>query len=149
MLLSPEISLGERWAELVELWAAFEKKEGFAERGKLPPNHRPQAIGEWIQRARSPTWRPDITNIPKFEKDFRAWWLFLQPKWWVGVKGTIRNESIDGNWDALWKPGLNGVVSLLAALFYWGRVAQKNAKHCEVWVAHVEECIVVLHQLTG
>ena len=149
MLLSPEISLGERWAELVELWAIFEKKEGFAERGKLLPTHRPQAISEWIQRARSPTWRPDIANVPKFEKDFRAWWLFLQPKWRVGVEGTIADECIDGNWDALRKPGLNGVVSLLAALFYWGRVAQKNAKHREVWVAHVEECIVVFRRLTG
>lgn len=88
-------------------------------------------------------------NVPKFEKDFRAWWLFLQPKWRVGVKGTITDKCVDGNWDALRKPGLNGVVSLLAALFYWGMVAQKNTKHCEVWVAHVEECIVVLHQLTA
>ena len=148
MLLSLEISLGERWAELVELWAAFEKKEAFTERGKLPPNYRPQAISKWIRRARSPTWRPDITNVLKFEKDFQAWWLFLQPKWQVGVKGTITDKCVDGNWDALQKPGLNGVVSLLAALFYWGIVAQKNTKHCEVWVAHVEECIIVLHQLT-
>lgn len=65
------------------------------------------------------------------------------------MKGTITDKCVDSNWDALQKPGLNGVVSLLAALFYWGMVAQKNTKHCEVWVAHVEECIVILRQLTA
>lgn len=87
MLLSPEISLGERWAELVELWAAFKKKEAFAERGKLPPNHRPQAISEWIQRAHSPTWRPDIMNGSEVRKGFSGLVAVLTAKMAGGGEG--------------------------------------------------------------
>jgi len=56
---------------------------------------------------------------------------------------------MDGDLDGLRKPGLNGLLSVLAALFYWGRIAQNNKKQRKGWVAHVEDCILVLRGLVG
>ena len=149
MLQSSDNPLGERWAELVRLWVAFEQKERFKQRGKLSPKKRPDVVTEWIQRARSPTWQPVITNVSTFEKSFHAWWLSLQPKWRLSKNGEILTRKMDGDLDGLRKPGLNGLLSVLAALFYWGRIAQNNKKQRKGWVAHVEDCILVLRGLVG
>ena len=149
MLQSLEVSSGGGWAELVRLWAAFEEKEGFKERGKLSPKGRPACIFEWIQRGRSPTWRPVIANIAAFEKAFHAWWVSLQPKWRVSGKATILTEDVEGDWEILSKPGMNGLLSVLAGLFYWGRIVQSNAKQRKAWAADVEDCTLVLRHLLG
>jgi len=96
MLQSSEIPLGEGWAELVQLWVAFEEKEGFKERRKLLAKDRPECITDWVRRARSPTWRPVITNVGAFRKVFHAWWVSLQPKWRVSGKGAILTEDVEG-----------------------------------------------------
>jgi len=149
MLESPEIALGDRWAELLQLWVAFEKKEKFTERGKVSPDKRPECVSKWIYGGRHRTWRPATTSASKFEKDFHAWWLSLQPKWRLSAKGTILTQGLDGDLEGLRKPGQNGLLSVLAGLFFWGRIAESNAKQRKKWMAHVEDCILVLQQLVG
>lgn len=147
MLQTNEPPLGDRWAELVRLWTAFEEKEAFEEHGKLSAKHRPLCIGKWIGCARSPTWRPTITSIPAFEKSFQVWWCDLQPSWRISGNGSIALDRVDGDFEALRKPGLNGILSVMAALFYWGCKVQRNAKYCASWASAVEDCILVLEQL--
>ena len=149
MLQSSDNPLGERWTELVRLWVTFEQKEGFKQRGKLSPKKRPDVISEWIRRARSLTWQPVITNVSTFEKSFHMWWLSLQPKWRLSKKGEILTRKMDGDLDGLRKLGLNGLLSVLAALFFWGRIAQNNTKQRKGWIGHVEDCILVLRGLVG
>lgn len=132
----------------MRLWVIFEQKAEFKGRGKLSAKKRPTIISEWIQRARSPTWRPVITNVSTFEKSFHVWWLSLQPKWRLGEDGNILTQNLDGDLDCLRKPGLNGLLSVMASLFYWGRMA-KNGKQRKGWVAHVQDCILVLRELVG
>jgi len=72
-------------------------------------------------------------------------WLSLQPKWRLSKNGEILTWKMDGDLDGPRKPGLNGLLGVLAALFYWGRIAQNNKKQHKGWVAHVEDCILVLH----
>ena len=146
---SSEIPLGEGWAELVRLWAAFEEKEEFKERRKLSAKDRPECIADWVQRARSPTWRPVIANVAAFGKVFHAWWVSLQPKWRVSGKGAILTEDVEGDWEELRRPGLNGLLSALAGLFYWGRIAQRNAKQRKAWAVDVEDFTLVLRHLLG
>jgi len=50
MLQSNEPPLGDRWAELMRLWTAFEEEEEFEERAKLLAKLRPVCISEWIGR---------------------------------------------------------------------------------------------------
>ena len=149
MLQSSDNPLGERWTELVWLWVTFEQKEGFKQRGKLSPKKCLDIISEWIQWAHSPMWQPVITNVSMFEKSFHMWWLSLQPKWRLSKKGEILTQKMDGDLDGLRKLGLNGLLSVLAALFFWGRIAQNNTKQRKGWIGHVEDCILVLCGLVG
>ncbi|KDR72152.1 hypothetical protein GALMADRAFT_18798, partial [Galerina marginata CBS 339.88] len=111
--------LGPRWMELVVLWADFEAKEGYKERTKLSATGRPAAVKDWIQRARSPTWRPVIKDLAEFEREFGVWWTGLQPGWRVSDTEGSAVEDGEGDWKVLRKPGVNGLLSLLAALFFW------------------------------
>lgn len=147
MLQTNEPPLGDRWAELTRLWSKFEEKEGFKERKKLGTKSRPPFIAEWIRYARSPTWRPSITNVPALETAFDAWWKGLQPEWRMSEDRLTILDKTDGDWDQLRRPGLNGILSVMACLFYWGCKAQGNMKHCAGWASAVEDCILVLGQV--
>lgn len=147
MLQSPETPLGERWAILVELWVEFEKKEGFKEHGFLPAKGRPECVSEWIRRGRPPGWMPTVT-ASKLETAFKAWWLSLQPKGRVSGKGAmIATDLESGGWEVLRKPGLNGLLSALVGLFYWGGALKRSAKQHAAWATCVEDCILVLGHL--
>jgi len=144
MFQKGEPPLGNRWAELLRLWTAFEEKWAFTERTKLSPESRPSCILEWIRRGRSTTWRPVITSIPAFEKSFEAWWSNLQPDWRKNDNGSIVFATVDGDWEELRRPGLNGIHSVVAALFYWGCKVQTNTAKRSRWASSVEDCILVL-----
>ena len=147
MLQNNEPSLGNRWAELLRLWSAFEKKENFKEQKKLSPDGRPQCVSEWIRRRRSTTWRPVISSILALEKSFKAWWTNLQPDWRKDNDGSIAFANVDGDWEILRKPGLNGIVSAIAGLFYWGCKVQGNLTRRARWATLVEDCILVLENI--
>ena len=133
--------------ELVKLWATFEEKEGFEEWKKLGMKGRPAFIAEWIRYACSPTWCPSITDVPALEISFQAWWKGLQPDWRMSGDGSTVLDKMDGDWDQLRRPGLNGIHSIIACLFYWGHKAQENTEHCVGWASAVEDCILVLKQV--
>ncbi|RDB25587.1 hypothetical protein Hypma_006940 [Hypsizygus marmoreus] len=113
------LSLGAGWSELIATWAKFEAEANYEGLRKLPANRRSAAIGDWIQHARSPTWRPVIT-APEFKKAFYTWWTALQPAWRVDDAGTLcRGE---GDLTCVRVAGVNGILSALAALFFWGAI---------------------------
>ncbi|PPQ84374.1 hypothetical protein CVT26_007383 [Gymnopilus dilepis] len=68
MLTSVEWELG--WDILTAVWIRFEKIHNFQSSSKkFKPTGRPQAIGDWIKRARASTYRPQI-DVEKFGADF-------------------------------------------------------------------------------
>ncbi len=140
-----EPGLDKRWVELVQVWISFEQNESYLEVGKLSSKNRPAVVGQWIARARSSTWRPNISDLCAFEDQFRQWWLNIQPPWRVS-DGMLLKDSVDGDWGSLRCPGLNGIYSVLAALLYWGLAAKKLANK-KAWVAAVQDCQVVLRHL--
>ena len=110
----------------VDKWAAFEAKEGYHEVERLSSSFRPEAIGAWIQRRRSSTYSPKI-EIPQYCDAFSKWWTALQPDWRVH-EGKIISKEVNGDWGALKRPGLNGIVSVLVALYYWGGAVAGDAE---------------------
>ncbi|KAF9554474.1 hypothetical protein CPC08DRAFT_766685 [Agrocybe pediades] len=76
---------------------------------KLSMESRPAAVAAWIKRACAPNWRPEIQDLQAYEKEFKVWW-----------KGLLDNE------DGLAKPGVNGLLSVLAALLFWGDKAVRS-----------------------
>jgi hypothetical protein len=107
--------LGLAWLELVGLWEAFERRHDFKPADKQPnlsSFKRPPCIGEWLKNARKPSWRPSFKDAGKFDMqfdtEFLAWWGSLLP-------GTAAADL-----SPISKPGINGFLSVIAALFFWG-----------------------------
>lgn len=138
--------MGEEWMDLVTLWASFEARSGYEEAKKLAATGRPFAVGVWIGRARSSTWRPVIKKLPQYEESFWEWWSAIQPDWRL-ENGRLVRERVLGDWEALRRPGINGVVSIPVALFYWGLEVLKDSRSRKRWLSAVEECRAAFRQL--
>jgi hypothetical protein len=142
MLLSED--MGGQWGKLVTLWQDFEVKHEFREAGKLSPRGRPKCIADWIQRARSPAFRPDIN--PTYASEFSTWWTNLQPAWRTeGGGGELARGT--GDLEGLRRPGVNGLLSVVAALFFWGVSLGKDREECGAWGTGVDEVAWVLSAL--
>ena len=64
VMLQSESKMGQKWMELVRVWALFEMRSRYEEIKKLSPTDHPTAVAEWIGQARSSTWRPAINDVP-------------------------------------------------------------------------------------
>ncbi|KAF9552566.1 hypothetical protein CPC08DRAFT_714521 [Agrocybe pediades] len=149
-MLQREEDLGPRWSCLLEVWTEFERRNGYREAGKLGSTHRPKCIADWIQRARKPQWRPPVESISKtqFMQQILDWWTALQPEWRLAEDGTIDFGRVDGDWEVLRLPGLNGLFSFVAGLFYGGLGAKQNEEARVLWSIVVEDFILVCSRLS-
>ncbi|KAF9470167.1 hypothetical protein BDN70DRAFT_780813, partial [Pholiota conissans] len=116
--------LGPEWQDLVNKWATFEAEEHYKQGPKLGNLHRPVSIKDWIQRGRSPTWRPVIAKPSNYGREYMKWWTSLQPSWRLSSRGSIIFTATEGDWGALRRPGVNGLLSVLGSLFHWGTALQ-------------------------
>jgi hypothetical protein len=143
-----EQDLGQDWKNLISSWAAFEGRAQEMEVRRLPTARRPEAVGMWIARKRSLTWRPTIANLENYKNDFNDWWVSLQPTWRV-VGGRVDRSLTQGNWDCLRAPGTNGILSIICALFFWGLAAQETRKaaHRKTWLSAVQDCQLAISMI--
>lgn len=146
MLQSGKMPLATCWLELLTVWKAFEEASKYEENGFLNSKGRPACVGLWMGHHHSITWRPVLPKLSVFEKEVRSWWISLQPSWRVTEEGSIISEELEGDWEAIRKPGLNGIHGALVCLFYWGLEVKGKAK-CQGWADHVEDCLLVLQHL--
>ncbi|KAG6914544.1 hypothetical protein DXG01_016688 [Tephrocybe rancida] len=116
-MLKSNSSLGEEWTDLVQFWVNFKSTEAYAGKEYLYTKHCPSFIQEWIKRRRSPTFMPvKAENLKTAEDSMRAWW------------DAIPREK-------LLLSGLNGVLSLLVGLFFWGGgIPANNLPCCAAWL---------------
>lgn len=111
-------NFGAKWQGLVNDWVQYEDALGFATSGRLGSKGHPQAVADWIQRARSETFRP-VINASKFKTDFWNWWTGLQPSWRLADEPAL-GEGQSDDWEGLdGIKGTNGLVSVIAALAFW------------------------------
>lgn len=138
-------ALGAPWDEIVRLWEAFEVQNGAANVGRIGATRRPTCVADWIQRARAPAYRPSITNFKKFSSDFFAWWAAIQPDWRRDGDSALLRQS--GDMSDISRSGVNGLLSVLAALFFWGTALGENREVDGDWKAAVEDVDWVLREL--
>ena len=136
-------ALGDKWSDAVSTWLSLEIRAGFAASTKLGMLKRPSCISNWIQQAHIPTYHPIILDLHKFESDFLAWWASLQPKWRHGSK-LLRMGGND--WEPLRRTGVNGLLSVLAALFFWQYVIGKG--ETGAWERSLDDMVWALQGLT-
>ncbi|KAK7006051.1 hypothetical protein R3P38DRAFT_2556461, partial [Favolaschia claudopus] len=63
---------------------------------------------------------PTIGSVVKFEQNWWQWWAKLQPHWRVRDRGPSERFIVKKDWESLRVPGQNGMVSVLATLYWWG-----------------------------
>ncbi|PPQ74201.1 hypothetical protein CVT24_012720 [Panaeolus cyanescens] len=133
-------SLGNAWPSLLKAYRLFQEKHGYSVERRLPSKGRPSMIAKWIGvgRTRNPKWRPVGLNPQAFSKEFKQWWVTLQPEWRV-VAGEVDIEKKDGDWSQLLYPGANGLLSVVACLYFWG-LNCTSATEQKTWTAAVLDC---------
>lgn len=126
----------------------FQRKHGFADDKRLPNKGRPGVLNEWIRvgRTRNKSWRPRSLVVKDVEGEFKMWWNSLQPEWRV-ENGVVVKERLVGDWSSMIYPGINGLLSVVAALFFWGLEAQQTKSRRNAWLLAVNDCHIVLNAM--
>ncbi|KAJ7165267.1 hypothetical protein C8R46DRAFT_863722, partial [Mycena filopes] len=137
-------NLGAHFNSLVAAWIRIEAASRFEHSGALLKKLRPEQVNRWIQDARGQRNRPDppVNNPVEYEHQWWAWWDSLQPAW--------RGKDAAGSWkvtepygkdwgDPLLVWGQNGVLSVVAALYFWGCAVQNDEELLGKWEAAVND----------
>lgn len=99
-------------------------------------------------------------DVGAYAQEWWKWWQILQPEWRVfdsdttGVcAGTraVQPESPDA-WDRLLVPGANGLLGVVASLYWWGcgvvgLEGKKRKEEEDGWIKAVEDCAWVMECL--
>lgn len=142
--------LGATWRALILAWLHFEEKSGFSSAGERLSSHGwPSCVGEWLKHAHSPRFVPQLGNLDLYERTFVGWWNSLQPDWWnAGDEVEVGGGRSGDDWSALEGcSGTNGILSALAALFFWGSALADEGNLSAGWTTAVADALYVLQQL--
>ncbi|KAJ7704261.1 hypothetical protein B0H16DRAFT_1346804 [Mycena metata] len=118
--------------------------------GQLPVVGRPGAIGKWVTAGRGGRGRggpmgqgrgPNIGTSAEFATEWWTWWGLLQPAWRTrDAKNPLRflrtgYPATHGDWGVLRQPGQNGVLSLVAGVYWWGKklLVENRSEDRESW----------------
>ncbi|KAJ7893223.1 hypothetical protein B0H13DRAFT_1474817, partial [Mycena leptocephala] len=122
--------IGAAYEEVVEAWIELEKLYGFVVgNNTLKGGERPKEVTQWVRDGRGRTMPMiPITDLGKFENGWWKWWTALQPSWrgsWRGRTESARGKPADASWEKLAVPGQNGLLSVVATLYWWGYAEKK------------------------
>ncbi|KAL1724920.1 hypothetical protein EV714DRAFT_240358 [Schizophyllum commune] len=156
------------YRKVVELWAAIEQTNGDAELGTaLSPRCRPAFVGAWVARARRPQYVPDLLASRKpdeseddaanaaydeFRHAFQEWWHHINPPWRLALSSSMAFalDRRDGDWSPLYRPGKNGLISVVKCLKWWWDLlldVDEEEGDREVWREAVEEVAWTFEQV--
>ena len=110
--------------QLLFHYVQFEANETSGASGTLPTAKRPPEISQWTSRAR-PSYLPDYTKgkrtFQMFVDSVFEWWGLVQPTWRSFVRGRVCRE-VNGGWDALHAPQINGLLNIVILAYWWARM---------------------------
>ncbi|KAJ7034650.1 hypothetical protein C8F04DRAFT_932620, partial [Mycena alexandri] len=139
--------------DITELERAYKWDKG-KKNQELGKVNRPPAVSNWIGRARGSRARPETDTAPKiaslavYEREWWKWWAGLQPAWRAQASGRSDRFSRTAyppqqreNWHPLRVPGQNGVLSIVASLYWWGlkNQAEVERENEESWAEAVAD----------
>ncbi|KAJ7050234.1 hypothetical protein C8F01DRAFT_1001054 [Mycena amicta] len=144
------VDLGSRYNALVMAWIALERGYSWGTVSLfIPASGRPKQVGSWIRSRRKAGKATKIPNVSLYAKEWWSWWGKSQPSWRKVKDGRPARTKADGrSWEGLVVPGLNGMISVVASLYWWGCVlAEKNQGMSQDWKDAVEDVIWVVNGL--
>ncbi|KAI0039081.1 hypothetical protein FA95DRAFT_1612861 [Auriscalpium vulgare] len=124
-------ALGQDWETLVTRFSMFEEAlsfgDGPGESLSLGTKHRPEEVRLW-QKSRRPWHNGKIINLDTFMTRCEDWWNALQPAERFNSEGEVMAPSASMDWSALCIAGPNGLLSVLAALLWWGLAVKDDVE---------------------
>jgi hypothetical protein len=64
-----------------------------------------------------------VKDISTFESEWWAWWIALQLSW-RPTERPLPTETYGNDWTTLIAPGANGMLGVIASLYWWGKAVQ-------------------------
>ncbi|PBK60109.1 hypothetical protein ARMSODRAFT_1069211 [Armillaria solidipes] len=110
-------SLGDAWDDMMWFWRIIEGHQGGWPLAKV-------RLGRKDLKALGDAWW--------------AWWKALQPDW-KGVSAVERclkadHQVSNSEWGCLWHPGVNGLMTVLICLKWWGELITKHYGIGSIWM---------------
>ncbi|KAJ7280550.1 hypothetical protein C8J57DRAFT_1009016, partial [Mycena rebaudengoi] len=137
--------LGPHFHAVLNAWTRIEAASRFQHaETNLPHKGRPAQVGRWIAAQRGArAANTAVTDLAEYAEQWRTWWGSLQPEWRSreadGLWGI--GVSYGAEWGELYQWGVNGVLSLLAALYFWGCAVSdaQDVDHMRAWELEVQD----------
>ncbi|KAJ7084879.1 hypothetical protein B0H15DRAFT_783529 [Mycena belliarum] len=141
------------WEEVVQIERGYGWVMGKSSGRGMNQTHRPAQVGAWVTAARGSRGGPmangagpPIASLTAFDASWWRWWGDLQPSW------RIRNPEnparfmqgehpavAEDTWRTLRFPGRNGVLNVVACLYWWGVKVGPDGAGRESWVEAVRD----------
>ncbi|KAJ7741396.1 hypothetical protein DFH07DRAFT_705624, partial [Mycena maculata] len=135
-----KVNLGVHFNAMLAAWTRLETACGFEnQKVTLPSKGRPEQVGRWITAARGRRNQPDpvVHDTEKYGIQWWRWWDSLQPEWRTKEpdrKTWVVGGEYGADWDSLAYWGVNGLLSVVASLYFWGcAVAGEEEETVEEW----------------
>jgi len=151
------------WRDCIWIWKELEIDNNFNNGMRIDAKNRHKSVSDWVGRARAPHWMLSKESPAVYEVKFWTWWRGLQPDWQTNSLESEDNvvtpmhlvPGVGEDWECLRCLGPNGLLSVLAALLFWGKMvytlpmagfrAEENFNAAEkAWELAAEDVRVVL-----
>ncbi|KAJ7772553.1 hypothetical protein DFH07DRAFT_733840 [Mycena maculata] len=132
--------LGPHFDGLIAAWTHLEDASRY-EQGptNLPNKGRPKQVGSWIAGRHRKMDGEELTvsDPGAYTVKWQAWWDSLQPTWRTrdsdGAWSVMGEYGMGGReWGPLYQWGVNGTLSILASLYFWGRAVRNDSEGQQV-----------------
>ncbi|KAF8993812.1 hypothetical protein BDZ89DRAFT_900473, partial [Hymenopellis radicata] len=139
--------IGSAWKDLIRAWLLLEDAQGYLHGAPLPTlKKRPGAVADWVARGRPEQWKPlSPWTAVSGSRQFWGWWAALQPAWrGVSISQTPfrachRTNAQGQAWGKLRTSGINGHLSVLAVLAWWGDACRGDESALGEWHEAVQD----------
>ncbi|KAJ7703325.1 hypothetical protein B0H17DRAFT_922839 [Mycena rosella] len=137
--------LGCHFHAVVAAWTRVEEASRFQQGPtNLPAKGRPQVVGTWIANRRGKRGEPVVEDIAGYAEQWQKWWDSLQLRWRErGEEGEWKVEGGYGEegkeWGPLYQWGVNGMLSIVASLYFWGCALNEDSEAQAKWEAAVRD----------
>ncbi|KAK7020076.1 hypothetical protein R3P38DRAFT_2536029 [Favolaschia claudopus] len=135
--------LGCHYHAVVAAWTRMEVASRFENSPtNLTSKLRPKQVGAWIARNRRGV---EIVMQPaEYASQWQSWWDSLQPSWRIKDKGgswaiTASYGGGGREWGPLYRWGVNGALTIVASLYFWGLGVVSQPEFRSVWESAVQD----------
>ncbi|KAK7043456.1 hypothetical protein R3P38DRAFT_2510527 [Favolaschia claudopus] len=140
-----KVDLGCHYHALIAAWTRLEVASRFENSPtNLTAKLRPKPVTLWISRNRRT--EPIVEDPAEYARQWQSWWDSLQPSW--RTKGAddrwIAGNTYGGGgreWGALYHWGVNGMLSVVASLYFWGRAIDSKQEFIITWETAVQDVV--------